>query len=1477
MTVFYIDSFAIEEAKVPTAVPLAEPAYGVIGSIVILDGRSSNDPMDQPLSFKWRFISVPVGSSVEQESFKLRESDSSIVSFSPDIVGEYVVGLVASNGAYDSEEVQTRVSVRASIVPYARGMVPDGKFIWSYIRDVWTQVQDKEWFATFWSALIQIVGSDLLRAYQVDFNKSISTIQDLYQRRWLNYDPKLLIDSSNCSFILGCHQAGVDGSTNVSGIDSKVILISVNGQIEAWVSDGTVFSSPSGKTLTIFYDNLTPANVGAVLDIKSLNRDKSGYVLKTSLAPSPLAAALTAQFTIASKSWTFTTLPSSVRVGDVAVIGTGINKGYYKILNISGLDVTVDYAPTGQSLPPGLSSIDIYRPVGVTINASTGPLTDTLSIPNESVSDTPIPGRIVVSESKNFTLLRSTIDSLHDPKLLKLTSNSSEIVTGFDSVSWRFPHTLISKTQDFESLGVATGDTIIVDVVRSDSGVFCPLSLQVVGVSKNRVGVVLTTDPVKTGVVPDIQDIILTLLSDDLGIGSYSFSKNDGSLILQGDAKILYEYFNSIKFKRTDLNKELTTDHEFKYEKYSFKIVPRYIIRNKSIPVDDTLLSIPILQDWIKQPIVAERDGRVFQSHNGVDYEIFRKPYSLVENADFIVDSEVAYDGSAYISTGTDSVFIENGYFKDRNLRSGDTFRIIRPSTLAGDYIIKQVISNTDLLLDKSIPEYVLGDVAFSHIQLLRTSPGKFIRFLPGTFTANNPAPERLWADVSFFDNGESIENNFGLLVGLTQNDLEKINSNASYRQSVAGLMFAMTKGSAIEKIRLGAQILLGLPFAEHRGIIRSIDNDYRVALNGDPSEGRMAVEDLDTLGKPSGIFRYYIFPVDPSSDLAGVEVNPSTGVAYVVGDVVELFAPLCKGAKILDYINSPSDSPSFGPQALTKFHKIKALINDSVFTTDEINLVSRFLKKITPSYIASSVAILTEIDDDIDLDDFVNSRVIASTLDQASFSIPTPMALDPDSFEKPGTVRVGDGVFWNRKTSRSKVYHGGMPTYATANFVGKDFSISSVGSYLKILDGSNAGMYEIDTYVSPTEVTLKDAITAVPVTFLDKDSVVQYELNGWLKTSYNVVPSFIGTFPSGGLVTPQFEEGPVSVLGDKLLILDGPNKGLYDISAVTDTSVTVSSVTTSSPDTGFQTYFQRFAILRPVKPLILSGSTASYSSANAVIEINSGGLRAYGVSNGDTLLVQNVASTGYDKYKIVRVGGIEDDGESPTLSPGEVQVTPVPTSTASSKPFKVYRTELLGNPYSDQTYTISGGSNIITISDDAKWLLDSGDELLVEAIGQRFTVLDPLNGYVSPAPPAGPHTAKICKKRGMLAGTSGFGLSIWDLDPLDLTESAIIEDDLLGASCSSGSNIVTLQMQRTESSPHAARAAEPFNPYLSGIRPGDVLVLTSGTNSTHDVGYGPGIFPIVQVTSTAPNGDVRLSVNLPNTGSAAWKIVRRM
>lgn len=73
-----------------------------VGTPVTLDGRESSDPDGDPLTFQWRFLSRPEGSTAV-----LTGADTAQATFTPDVVGEYIIELVVTDpaGAQGSDQV----------------------------------------------------------------------------------------------------------------------------------------------------------------------------------------------------------------------------------------------------------------------------------------------------------------------------------------------------------------------------------------------------------------------------------------------------------------------------------------------------------------------------------------------------------------------------------------------------------------------------------------------------------------------------------------------------------------------------------------------------------------------------------------------------------------------------------------------------------------------------------------------------------------------------------------------------------------------------------------------------------------------------------------------------------------------------------------------------------------------------------------------------------------------------------------------------------------------------------------------------------------------------------------------------------------------------------------------------------------------------------------------------------------------------
>mgnify|MGYP002838390462 CR=1 FL=1 len=98
------------------AKPIADPGeaqYFQIGGpqdSVLLSGASSYDPEGAPLTYTWSIDSAPAGSSAA-----IGEEASVEASFTPDLIGDYLVRLVVNDGLFDSDP--TYVTVTASTEP----------------------------------------------------------------------------------------------------------------------------------------------------------------------------------------------------------------------------------------------------------------------------------------------------------------------------------------------------------------------------------------------------------------------------------------------------------------------------------------------------------------------------------------------------------------------------------------------------------------------------------------------------------------------------------------------------------------------------------------------------------------------------------------------------------------------------------------------------------------------------------------------------------------------------------------------------------------------------------------------------------------------------------------------------------------------------------------------------------------------------------------------------------------------------------------------------------------------------------------------------------------------------------------------------------------------------------------------------------------------------------------------------------------
>lgn len=220
---------------------------------------------------------------------------------------------------------------------------------------------------------------------------------------------------------------------------------------------------------------------------------------------------------------------------------------------------------------------------------------------------------------------------------------------------------------------------------------------------------------------------------------------------------------------------------------------------------------------------------------------------------------------------------------------------------------------------------------------------------------------DRMWAEVTYVDNRPTIEANFGRLVGLSVDDVEGIGGEVDYLSAVQGLWYAFWHGPSPANLRIGAQILLGLPFSEVKGEIVGLEPSF------DSERGRILIRD----DASRSVIRSYFYPKELE-----LETNPETGTAYKLEDTVEQFAPLVRGVEVTDWVEDTEWFRSYLESGdfleLWKFHTFGVIVDAEVFSLDNLQLVMDFVHKIRARRTYPFFVVDKNVSDNIDVQDYI-------------------------------------------------------------------------------------------------------------------------------------------------------------------------------------------------------------------------------------------------------------------------------------------------------------------------------------------------------------------------------------------------------------------------------------------------------------------------------------------------------------------------
>jgi hypothetical protein len=229
------------------------------------------------------------------------------------------------------------------------------------------------------------------------------------------------------------------------------------------------------------------------------------------------------------------------------------------------------------------------------------------------------------------------------------------------------------------------------------------------------------------------------------------------------------------------------------------------------------------------------------------------------------------------------------------------------------------------------------------------------IHFKAGFYSFDNPPPDILWAETTWLDNKGMIEDNFGKTAGFLVEHLDQVtefddgrSEDLDYLSAVRGLWYAFYNGPSLWSVRVGIQILLGLPFAEVDGVVTDINETFSA------TQIRVLIRDAldDTVTRSYFIPRNANFEEDGISMIAD---NPLTTLPYAVGDTIDQFSPLSKGVELLDWVNDPTWWSGYQGQGVRlevdKFFRFLCRADIDVFNIANLVFAIDFVKRIKPHY----------------------------------------------------------------------------------------------------------------------------------------------------------------------------------------------------------------------------------------------------------------------------------------------------------------------------------------------------------------------------------------------------------------------------------------------------------------------------------------------------------------------------------------------
>lgn len=1065
---------------------------------------------------------------------------------------------------------------------------------------------------------------------------------------------------------------GLSGATLVTSVGSNFVSVSVGDLVRITTGpnagDYLVAGVPSSIQLTLARP-LTSSMVNAAFSVFSI--ETASYRIPTRpLTDTVLIPQGTADF-------------SKFERTEITGVGTLVNP--YEILVESrhlfqgaiGKQIVVTSGQTRQ-----LVSIASFNTSGTGYRVSSPLSTSLTSIGYRIPVVSSAKDRLLILDGRAYEMISATLDSNRVSTSLGGTGpvwviqlKTADAPFNRTSLSWSVGSVFKSDATavNFEELGITAGDVLYFEISRTDDGSKTRIPVGILGTRANKIA--FSWGRSSTGQALDVD---LLDAAQDLHIREVYVSGATGDVVIADLAAEMIQEIQTLAFRSEYWNLGLSESSTITIKGYSFTARAAAVRRNTHIPVDDDVASLPVLYEYITdvEGSVLE-DGRyAYQAKDGNTVYLPRPPVELVEGQHFSVAGKRTLRGTSGATTaGSGIVSLAGADLLRRKVTPGDILELQSGPDI-GSYVILEVLNSEEVRV-LSLSGTVPATTSAALVYLLdKKVDGRFLT-LTTPFTTVNPAPEVVWAHTALYDNSKYIEDNFGVKVGITKAQLDEFGtSQVSYLGAVRGLMHSWASNRSVESVKAGASILCGMPVAENKGVITSIEPTFS------PTRGRIVIQATNDFLVPLGFESSYFYST--STDLSlpefvGIAKNPATGRTYEVGDVVEQDAVLSNGIIVQDWITAPGWWGSSIEGELQKYHSWEILADAQQMDSRDLALVSTFSRLAGPAHTLVTAKLVRFLSDTVTFTEDLVAETTVYLLDAPALSLEAQHAMDAYaesvSLRKIGIPTSGMRTLFEGKdlvtSDNSGVVvsaRGGFTSTVTSIFppfddaiVTQGIQLVRPGDILFITSGPNRGRYEVDVVGSNTQLTLIQLGTALPPvspaiadmsaatgqSFVIERPMRNPIVEGSdLNTSGTTASSFSGNFIWDGVA-----------VGDSLIITDGADRGVYEILEVTNAgNLKVAEI--FSGDTGASFYVRRENLR--ANP-ILSVTDGATVNTERRITTATGNPDLEGVRVDDELRVTTGAHAGH-VFRVIDVVGTTEiwvDGQF-TATEGSIHFTVV-------------------------------------------------------------------------------------------------------------------------------------------------------------------------------------------------------------------------